>query len=115
MTEQQIQKCIFAHLRARGASGVFAFHPANGGYRKPAEAAILKSLGVVAGVPDIIAIKDGRAYALELKADQGKLSDAQEHTLARLREAGVETAVAYGLVAALAQLERWQLLRGRTS
>jgi hypothetical protein len=32
--------------------------------------------------------------------------------LAALREAGSEVAVAYGLDAALAQLERWQLLRG---
>jgi hypothetical protein len=51
--EGAIQSAVFAHLRARGAPGIFAFHPANGGYRKPIEAAILKGMGVVAGVPDI--------------------------------------------------------------
>jgi hypothetical protein len=32
--EATIQRAVFAHLRARGASGLFAFHPANGGYRR---------------------------------------------------------------------------------
>src|SRR5258708_39355947 len=63
--EAAIQRAVFQHLRARGARGVFAFHPANGGYRKPVEAAILKGLGVVAGVPDVFAVHNGRCFALE--------------------------------------------------
>jgi hypothetical protein len=110
--EAQIQRAVFQHFRARGAPGVFAFHTANGGFRRPIEAAILEGLGVRAGVPDLIACRGGRFYALELKTNNGKLSDAQEQVLAALREAGSEVAVAYGLDAALAQLERWQLLRG---
>jgi hypothetical protein len=39
----------------------------------------------------------------------------QEQALAALREPGAEVAVAYGLDAALAKLERWQLLRGVAS
>ena len=35
------------------------------------EAAIFKGLGVVAGLPDIIAIKGGQTYGLELKAPKG--------------------------------------------
>jgi hypothetical protein len=83
--------------------------------RRPVEAAVLKGLGVRAGVPDLIACRGGRFYALELKTDTGKLSDAQEQVFAALREAGAEVAVTYGLDAALAQLERWQLLRGVAS
>ena len=49
--EAQIQRAVFQHFHVRGAPGVFVFHPANGGYRKPIEAKILKGLGVVAGVP----------------------------------------------------------------
>jgi hypothetical protein len=49
--EAAIQRAVFQHLRARAAPGVFAFHVPNGGYRKPVEAAIMKGLGVVAGVP----------------------------------------------------------------
>ena len=62
--EQQIQRAVFQHFRARSTPNVFAFHPANGGYRRPAEAKILQGLGVTSGVPDVIAIKDGRTYAL---------------------------------------------------
>ena len=43
----------------------------------------MKGLGVRAGVPDVIAIKDGRTYALELKAEGGRLSEAQERAFAR--------------------------------
>jgi hypothetical protein len=94
---------------------VFAFHPANGGYRKPVEAAIMKGMGVVAGVPDIIAIHNGRVFAMELKAEGGRASDKQLATIAALREAGAFTAIAEGLDRALAVLESWGLLRGRAS
>jgi hypothetical protein len=57
------------------------------------EAVILEGLGVRAGVPDLIACRGGRFYALELKTNNGKLSDAQEQVLAALREAGSEVAV----------------------
>lgn len=110
--EQAIQRCVFAHLAARPARGTFAFHPANGGMRSPIEAAILRSLGVVAGVPDIIAIRDGQAFALELKAAAGRLSAAQTATQDALRAAGAVVATSTGLDEALAQLEAWGLLRG---
>jgi hypothetical protein len=41
------------------ARGVFAFHVPNGGSRLRVEALIRKDLGVCAGVPDIIAVRDG--------------------------------------------------------
>ena len=65
--EQQIQRAVFQHLAARPARGVFAFHPWNGGARSAIEAAIMRGCGVRPGVPDIIAIMDGKAYALELR------------------------------------------------
>ena len=113
--EAAIQRAVFQHLRARGAPGVFAFHPANGGYRKPVEAAILKGLGVVAGVPDVIAIHNGRVFALELKAEGGRATPKQLDVLAAMEAAGAFTCIAEGLDRALACLEGWQLLRGRVS
>jgi hemin uptake protein HemP len=70
--EQQLQKAVLDHLRWRAVPCTFAFHPANGGARSPVEARILKSQGVVAGVPDIIILHDGRTYGLELKAAEGR-------------------------------------------
>jgi hypothetical protein len=111
--EQQIQKCVFQHLRARGAPGVFAFHPANGGYRKPVEAAIMKGLGVVAGVPDVIAIHEGRCYALEIKAPGNRATPKQLEAIAAMEAAGAFTCIAEGLDRALACLESWGLVLGR--
>jgi len=113
--EAAIQRAVFQHLRARGAPGVFAFHPANGGYRKPVEAAILKGLGVKPGVPDVFAVHNGRCFALELKAEGGRATDKQLACIAALREAGAFTCIAEGVDRALAILEAWGLLRGRAS
>jgi hypothetical protein len=113
--EAAIQRAVFEHLRIRPAAGVFAFHCPNGGYRRPIEGAILKGLGVVAGVPDIIAIKDGRTYALELKAPGGRLTDNQLATHNNLTRAGVHVAVADNLDDALRLLEGWGMLRGTTT
>jgi hypothetical protein len=112
--EAAIQRAIFAHLRQRPAPCVFAFHPANGGYRTAVEAAIFKSLGVVAGTPDVIVIKDGATYALELKADNGKLSETQCNTIEAMRAAGAIVGVAVGIDEALAWLEERELLKGKT-
>jgi hypothetical protein len=109
--EQQIQRAVFQHLGVRAASTVFAFHPANCGWRSRVEAAILKGMGVRAGVPDIIAIKGGRCYALELKAPGGRLTPVQRDAHAALAAAGAAVA-AYGLDDALVQLEAWGLVRG---
>jgi hypothetical protein len=112
--EQQIQRAVFEHLAVRGAPDVFAFHPANGGYRTAIEAAILKACGVRPGVPDVIAIKDGKCYALELKAPGGRLTDVQRDAQAALAAAGATVAIAVGLDDALAQMEEWKLLRGHS-
>jgi hypothetical protein len=111
LSETKIQCAVIAHLKARGAPGVFAFAVPNGGYRKPVEAAILKGMGVTSGVPDIIAVHRGRVFALELKADGGRATNKQLACIAALREAGAVTSIAVGLDAALATLESWGLLR----
>jgi hypothetical protein len=113
--EDQIQRAVFQHLRSRKAPGVFAFHVPNGGARKPIEASIMKGLGVTAGVPDVIAIRRGQAYALELKADGGKVSTQQKQALEQMEQAGAMTAVAFGLDAALRWLESNGLLIGRAA
>jgi len=112
--EDAIQRAVFDHLRVRAAPGVFAFHPANGGWRSRIEASILKGLGVRAGVPDVIAIHRGQAFTLELKAPGGKLTEAQIAAHDALCAAGAEVATTVGLDCALEVLETWGLLRGRT-
>ncbi len=113
--EGAIQKAVFAHLKARAAPGVFAFHVPNGGKRSPIEAAIMKGQGVRAGVPDLCLIHEGKAYFLELKADKGRLSEAQSQVMGEIERAGARWGMAIGLDAALLLLEGWNLLRGRAA
>jgi hypothetical protein len=113
--EDIIQRAVFDHLRVRCAPGVFAFHPANGGWRSRVESAILKGLGVRAGVPDVIAIHRGEVFALEIKTENGKATTAQLQAIKDMRRAGGHAEVCHGLDHALAQLEAWGLLRGQAA
>ena len=110
--EQQVHRAVVTHLRTRGVPGVVFLHPANGGARSAVVGAIFKSLGVAAGAPDLLLWHEGRSYALELKAEAGRVSESQGNMLDRLSKAGVVTAVCHGLDPALATLEGWGLLRG---
>lgn len=114
-SEAEIQREIVAHYRLRAAHGVFMFAVPNGGFRRPIDGAILKATGTTPGVPDTIWIKDGRIYAIELKAPNGRVSAAQLATMAEMREAGAIVAVATGLDEALRKLENFGLLRGRAT
>jgi hypothetical protein len=55
----------------------------------------------------LLLYRGGELYALELKTEQGRLSDDQKHALAELAKAGAVTATAYGLDHALTILEQW--------
>lgn len=113
--EQAIQRAVFQHLKLRAAPGVFAFHVPNGGYRRPREAAIMKGLGVVAGVPDVMVIFRGAVYALELKAEGGRPTAAQFAAVDNIRNAGGFAAICYGLDRALKCLETWGILLGQVA
>jgi hypothetical protein len=113
--EDQIQRAIVAHYRARATPGTFMFAVPNGGLRSKIEASIMKSTGTVAGVPDTIWIRDGKVYALEIKTEDGRPTKAQLDTIAALEKAGAFCCIAYGVDRALAVLEGWGLLRGRVS
>jgi len=111
--EDAIQRTVFAHFAVRGARDTYFFAVPNGGYRSPVEAKIMKGLGVHAGTPDIVIIRDGHTYCIELKAPGGKLTAAQKEAHAALRAAGAAVACAYGLDEAIKTLEQWGLLRGK--
>jgi hypothetical protein len=63
----------------------------------------------------VFAIKEGRAYCLELKPEGRQLSEEQEQVLIRLRECGAMASHAHGLDQAIRILEGWGLLRGIAS
>ena len=103
--EQTIHRAVVQQLNTRATPGVVYLHPANGGARSPIEAAILKSLGVVPGAPDLILFHDGKSFALELKSEDGRPTEAQLAMIDRLSAAGVYTASCHGIDPALRCLE----------
>jgi hypothetical protein len=114
--EQAYHRTILQHLKARGVPGLFYWHTPSGAYFGSArQGAIWKSLGWLSGLPDLFLVRDGRLYALELKSEGGRTSDAQLEVLDKLRQAGAMVTVAAGIDAALRTLENWGLLKGRAS
>jgi len=113
--EQDIHRAVVLHLNARAEPRVFFWHTPNGGKRSMIEAKIFKGLGVRAGVPDLVILKGGSLYALELKASGGRLSPSQRLTLAAMDECGATVATASSLDEALITLECWGILRRNNS
>ena len=109
--EQKLQKAVLEHLRWRGVPGLFVAHYPAGGWRSSIEAAIFKSLGVVAGIPDLLIVYQGQLYALELKTAYGRLTPTQIDTQRRMRAAGAIVATAVEIDAVLDILEGWGLSR----
>lgn len=118
MSEDAIQIEVVRRLRA---AGVKFFHVANERRTSARNGAKLKAMGVSAGVPDLIIVPPAKTlgqwtyahtlpYALELKADRGRLSDAQKQWLEHFKACGWHTAVTYGLTEAIDQLTDWGLL-----
>src|SRR6516165_1089854 len=95
--EQDPQRALFEHVAWRRVPHTFSFHVPNGGRRSPIEAAIMKSLGIVPGIPDLLSIRGGRLYALELKVAGGRLSPAQIEAHKLSHAAGAEVTTVVGL------------------
>jgi hypothetical protein len=117
--EQIIHQAVADHLRLRGKPGVVWWHTNNNiggrGRKFYIQGAIAKSLGVRAGVSDIVALYQGRFHALELKSSDGRPSAVQLAFIADVQAAGGFACVAHGIDEALRALEGWKLLRGRTA
>jgi len=117
MSENAVQRAVCDHLHSRGVPGLVWFAVPNGGYRTPAEAAILKGQGVQRGVSDLILLHAGKFYALELKRDGQavKLGSPQDEFINQVRAQGGTAGWAAGLDAALRVLEEWNLLLGKAA
>ena len=75
--------------------GVLIYHVPNGGKRNPREAAKLKSMGVVPGIPDLHIPE--WLYVIELKKKGGRLSGNQSQHLQYYQDIGWRTAVCWSL------------------
>lgn len=103
--EANLQVRLMADLDWLLPADAFAFAVPNGGKRDVVEAVNLKRQGVKAGVPDVVIVHKGKALGLELKAEGGRLSDAQCLTFTKLRGAGMRVEVAYSYPHAIQHLK----------
>ena len=110
--EQQIQAALVEHLRRRAQPGVVFLHPANGGFRRRTEAAILTGMGVVKGAPDLLLFAR-RELRAGTQVPAGRKSEAQIEMLARLDRAGSSLLSPMASTRAKC-LEQWNLLKGET-
>lgn len=126
--EERLQRDLVQHLRTRLPKPWLCFHIPNGGGRSKAEAGVLKAMGVLAGMPDLIVVGPRRrlhpdifahgadVIALELKAPPKPLkrggvskakprtSEAQDDVIAALALCGVPTLIVRDLDEALRAL-----------
>lgn len=80
MTERELFECVRAHLNAFG----WLWHHVYDARRSNA------------GLPDLIAVKNGRLLFIELKTEKGRLTDEQRVWLMALHHAGGEEGTPYG-------------------
>lgn len=112
MTEDQHQIALVTHWRLRRAPGWEMWHTPNGGLRTPREAAKLKALGTLPGVPDLLLLSpEGRLHGLELKAGRNKPTDEQEAFGQHMLRVGLTWAWSGTLDRSLGILESWGALR----
>lgn len=91
--EDPIHIAIVDFLRvALPAEAVF-WHTPNGGLRSKREAAKLKAMGTLAGIPDLFVYYAGKLHGIEVKAPKGILSSHQGDTIHRLFVAGCTTQI----------------------
>ena len=105
-TETQFQQSVAQELDAKG---LLWFHCPNEGRRSPAAAAVAKSMGLKAGVPDVLIfntppkLPQYKGAAIELKVGNNKPTWEQRKWLDDLQRAGWFTAVARSI-------QEWQSL-----
>jgi hypothetical protein len=75
-----------------------------------ARMAMLRKMGLRSGVADLVFVKAGRAYFLELKRPGGKQSEIQRLFQAEAESVGAAYALAYSFDEALDLLRHWGIL-----
>ena len=72
------------------------FSVPNGGSRNKAEASKLKMTGLLAGIPDLCFICNGKMFFIELKTSIGSTSKVQDEVIAKLDKHKIKTYIIHG-------------------
>lgn len=106
--EYAVQASIVSFVRRVAPPPIaLIWHCPNGGFRTKREAALLKWIGVLPGVPDLqVATGEGRMALWEVKTEQGRLSRDQAAMLALLDDMGISYAIVRSIDDARRELAR---------
>lgn len=110
-TEEAIHRAVVELLARAARPGVAWTHMPAGEARAKGVGGKLKGMGVQAGWPDIVLVRAGRLFGLELKTPTGRVSPAQRTAHASLSAAGAIVRVCYGLDPAIETLRDWEMVR----
>ena len=103
--EAAIQRAIIARLRM---SGIVCHHSPNAAKRSVIGGRRIKADGMITGWPDLTLVgPDKRVAFLEVKAEKGRTSAAQDDCLAMLRRMGHDVAVVRSQDDAVLMLQEW--------
>jgi hypothetical protein len=80
--------------------GVLIWHTPNGQKRGFREQSTAKAMGMLAGVPDLAYVAKFTVGFLELKREDGIISDAQLDFMSKARFQGIDVDVAYSVIGA---------------
>ena len=106
-SEDNFQKAVARYLDAKG---VLWFHCPNGGSRNVAEAAKLKAMGVMAGIPDILILeprKNCYGFAIELKVGKNKCTDHQNEMRRHFIAHNWHVLVSYSLDQVIFEIDKY--------
>jgi hypothetical protein len=109
MTHATPERAIQIAIKRRLAlSGVVCHHSPNAGRRSAITGVRLKQEGMITGWPDLTLVgPDKRIAFLEVKAEKGRTSAAQDDCLAMLRRMGHDVAVVRSQDEAVLMLQEW--------
>jgi hypothetical protein len=109
MTRAAPERAIQIAIKRRLAlSGVVCHHSPNAGKRSVIGGRLLKAEGMITGWPDLTLVgPDKRIAFLEVKAEKGRTSFAQDECLAMLRRLGHDVAVVRSQDDAVLMLQEW--------
>lgn len=97
MNEDQFQAATYIYINNNYPMlRQLIFHVPNEGAKDMKQGAKLKSMGVIAGVPDLICMSP--VFGLELKMPNGRLSPAQKDMIKRWEGVGVKVHVCYSAI-----------------
>src|SRR6185312_9825716 len=104
MTENEIQKQLFAIVRKRKFPSAMVWHPPNDKRSR------IKA-GFMPGIQDVHALHKSKFYAIELKVPGGRVSEEQYQVKDMTNAAGGYSFVAEGLDQAIEALVQWGIIR----